>query len=651
MVVPAPLLHRARQLRGAGLCLALFALVTGARWAAIDRFGSDMPNWDQWDAEAVQVLIPWFEDDHFLSHLFQPHNEHRVVLTKLQNLALVLLGGQWDARLQCVANAVLSGLLAVGLWWTITRGCARRWHVPLLALTAVAFGLPLAWENILGGFHSQQYWLLGLSGLAITLLPFARPWTCAWWIGAAAGVLALGSMATGFFAAAIAAVVVGVRLLRGDTSVRDSWPTFGIAFLILATAAATRVEFPPHDPLKAGSVMEFLLHLVRSLQWPWREQAWVGALLWLPWLLLVVRSGTSSIYAAAGRPPADDRTVQTILALGGWVALQLLATAYARGAGAQYPAPRYLDTLALGLVVNGAALAWLLSPDATPSTDGQRRPGAVLIATAWWIVVALGLFATAQRHLREDLPRNRQELAAAEAHLRGYLATDNPAELAFDALPFPSAEGLISRLAHPSLRALMPVGVRAPLPFAAAAEASPRFHANLVAQRDLAGGPQHGLSPATPPLGAHATWGSFAANGTTGLWISKPLESPLGGWLKLETAGHLGETGTALELHDAQTGRALATLRPSRVPGDSWRAAYVRAPTRPFVIVARDSDSARWFAFSAPVEMSAWSYFGRQAAKHGLLFGLIGGALGLMPAVLVGLSSFNRPAGRVPPSR
>ena len=139
-----------------------------------------MPYWDQWDAEAVQLLIPWFENDQFVFHLFQPHNEHRVVLTKLQNLALVLLGGQWDARLQCVANAVLSGLLAVGLWWMFTRDCARRWHVPLLAVSAAAFGLPLAWENILGGFHSQQYWLLGLSALAIALLPFARPWTGAW---------------------------------------------------------------------------------------------------------------------------------------------------------------------------------------------------------------------------------------------------------------------------------------------------------------------------------------------------------------------------------------------------------------------------------------------------------------------------------------
>ena len=51
-----------------------------------DRYGSPMPDWDQWDAEAMELLVPWFTGDHFVAHLFHPHNEHRILLTKLQNL-------------------------------------------------------------------------------------------------------------------------------------------------------------------------------------------------------------------------------------------------------------------------------------------------------------------------------------------------------------------------------------------------------------------------------------------------------------------------------------------------------------------------------------------------------------------------------------
>jgi hypothetical protein len=101
--------------------------------------------------------------------------------------------------------------------------------------------------------------------------------------------------------------------------------------------------------------------------------------------------------------------------------------------------------------------------------------------------------------------------------------------------------------------------------------------------------------------------------------MSAPLESPLGGWLKFETAGHLGEPGTTLELHDAVTGLTRDIVRASRVPGDSWRAAYVDVSRQPFVVVARDTDPKRWFAFSAPVEMGALSHWAWTAAKYGLL--------------------------------
>src|SRR5438876_741033 len=173
-----------------------------------------MPDWDQWDAEAMELFVPWFEHDHFIGHLFHPHNEHRIVVTKLQNLALALVNGQWDSRLECVVNAALHSAIAVGFWLLARRWTKPRWHAPLFFLAAALFGLPLAWQNILGGFHSQQYWLLGLSFVAIVLLPFARPWSAGWWIGAAAAILALGTMGSGFLAAAVVLLLVGFRLLR-----------------------------------------------------------------------------------------------------------------------------------------------------------------------------------------------------------------------------------------------------------------------------------------------------------------------------------------------------------------------------------------------------------------------------------------------------
>mgnify|MGYP003344696364 FL=1 len=141
----------------AGLAVALLLIIAGLKWATFARFGSAMPDWDQWDAEALKLLVPWYEQDQFLSRLFEPHNEHRVVLTKLQNLALTVLNGQWDSRLFAVANALIHAALGVAFWWQGRRWFRAGWAQAVLYVFAVIlFGLPLAWQNVLGGFHSQQ---------------------------------------------------------------------------------------------------------------------------------------------------------------------------------------------------------------------------------------------------------------------------------------------------------------------------------------------------------------------------------------------------------------------------------------------------------------------------------------------------------------
>jgi hypothetical protein len=196
----------------------------------------------------------------------------------------------------------------------------------------------------------------------------------------------------------------------------------------------------------------------------------------------------------------------------------------------------------------------------------------------------------------------------------------------------------------------MPASVRAPLPLTkapaetnldapAVSDAHP-FIPNLAPLRTLDHrSPRRGFPPDTVPLASHPTWGSFGANGTAtiGEWRSAPLTATLGGWLKFETAGHLGlpakasakpgGAGVALELRDPKSDALLAAIRPSKVPGDTWRAAYVRAPRGPFVVVARDSSAEHWLAFSAPVEMSGPSHLAWLAVKNGRLLTYVAAAL------------------------
>ncbi|MBI4626992.1 MAG: hypothetical protein HY736_27690 [Verrucomicrobia bacterium] len=648
-IVDHPLAAPIKRFAPVGLALSLFFLVLGAKWATVDRFGSDIPNWDQWDAEGLELLAPWFEQDHFLEHLFTPHNEHRIVLTKLQNLAVTLLAGQWDSRLECMLNAGLHAALALAFWFAGRRWLEARWHAPLFVTLAALFGLPIACQNILGGFHSQQYWLLGLSFAAIVLLPFARPWTAKWFVGALTAALALLTMGSGFFAAAIVFAIVALRLLRRDVVLREAWPTLALALAVVAIGWWTRIEVDYHQPHKAQNAHDFLFTIVHSLQWPvpWDFASSAAVILWFPWLIVAWR---------AARPTGgtDPRRAQTIAAIGGWVLLQVLATAYARGAGGEYPASRYMDTLSFGMAANALALGWLLSRPAGDAAVASASPPApargvarlirrglvATLAVAWTGVLAWGLREITALALRGELPDAVRYLREAEAYTRAYLSTKDRADLLSDNIPYPGADSFIERLTRPSLGALLPVSVRLPLELTSAASAHRGFERNHARLLHLATEPRHGLSGATQPLASLPTWGSFGAAGAaaTGEWRSAPLTAPLGGWLKFETAGQLGEPGVTLELHDARTGARVADVHPTRIPGDTWRAAYVRAPRQPFVVVARDDDPHRWFAFSSPVEMSTLSYWAWRTGKQGLVIT----ASATAAAALLGLLSLSR---------
>jgi hypothetical protein len=449
-------------------------------------------------------------------------------------------------------------------------------------------------------------------------------------------------MGSGFLAAAVVLVVIGWRLAVRETTWRAMAPALALAVALVAAGLATHVDVAWHQDLKAKTAHDFFFSIVHSLQWPMRDRDWAAVVMWLPWALVA--------WCVARK--TADAAGQTILALGGWVLVQVFATAYARGAGADYPASRYMDTLVFGAMANACALGWLLTQRASATARANRPFFAwVVIALAWVATLASGLHEITDRNLYAELPDAKRYYIKAEGHMRRYLGTNDPKQLAYPDIPFPSADGLVERLGHSSLRALMPLPIRTPLKLTPAGEA-PAFQENDARGSDVERPPRAGMSPQTPPLDWTKSWGSFTAEkgaGAVGTWRSAPLAATLRGWLKFETAGQVGDPneGVLLELRDARTDALLARIRPDRVPGEAWRSAYVRAPREPFVVVAEDRHAARWLAFSGPSEMGALSYFAWRATKRGL-FLVYFAAAATLALTAVALASRRRRDGAAP---
>jgi len=228
-----------------------------------------------------------------------------------------------------------------------------------------------------------------------------------------------------------------------------------------------------------------------------------------------------------------------------------------------------------------------------------------LEASGGWV------WGQARRILGTELPSVRTENFYCEENVRHYLASGDETYLHHTEIPYPDAAAFVERVRVPALHALLPVSVREPLALREAGAAPGGFSR----------GDKGGLSPATSPLTLRATWGSFGSEGTgaTRQWESAPIRGQFGGWLKFEVAGQAGKPGVALELWDHSGGKRIAEVKPSRVPGNAWRSAYVRTPPGEFIVraIARDRDT--WIAFSEPVEMAPLSYAAWKAVKNGLL--------------------------------
>lgn len=426
--------------------VGLFTVIFAAKLAVLGRFGSDLPFWDQWAKEGELLFAPWIENGELWRNLFLPHNEHRIAPTLALNLALLELGGQWDARVQCLASAVLHASIGAAVFAWAARWMTGRWLAGLAGVLIAVAALPLAWDNVIGGFQSQFYFLIGFTVLALHRLLGCAAGSLGWWLGVFFAAAAIVSMGSGFL---VGAPLVLIGLARWAHGHSRSWRALMPALcgaVIVATGFALRTPAPWHEGLQAQTPWELIRFATHCLAWPWTGQPLAAIALWLPWLILVwIR-----VRDAAKADPVGD----LILAVGGWALLQIAAVAYSRGAGGGMPANRYGDVFAMGVLASYAAIAW--------SARTAPRRAAVLAAT-FALCLAIGAATSAHTALTRELPERKRMYEACERTVREFLATGEEARLAAGTLPFPIADWLARILRRESIAPILPASVRQPL--------------------------------------------------------------------------------------------------------------------------------------------------------------------------------------------
>jgi hypothetical protein len=621
--------------------LSLFLVGLGARLWLIQRFGTPLPFWDQWE-EARVVYLPFFQGKLTLADLFSAHNEHRILFTRLYSLGLLLLNGQWDGQLQMVVNAIVHCATMVWLGALMGRWVeTRHWWLLWLPLAA-ALALPFGWENSLAGFQSQFYFLVVFSLVTLWLLGTHPPNSLRWWCGVATGILALFTVASGFLAAAAAFSLAVLRVWRRPQSWKQEAPTLTVCAALVVAGLLLKVDVRHHHLLQAHSVGEFLTAFANNLAWPWIVIPPFALFNLLPLAAL----GWWCFRQAEKPDPAAEMT----LALGLWTALQGAAAAYARGADGRPPGWRYMDSSCFILVANCFSIAVLLShqwPARTASgkwvislsdvrslimlpsscIQGSLRPILLTLFVLWGCASAIGLVLLTSRAWQIDIPERAFYHRAQLQHTRAFMATDDihvfdgkpkPQLISYEGnplvppLPY-DAEWTVNYLRNPRIRDILPACARLPLDILPNPGATQGFVTN-------------GCQLARSEPRTEVSWGSCSAQGPagTGTFESLPIRKSRFPYLEIPVAGDLGARNLSLELVDLATGRR-SPVTPSGIPGRKWLNCYVKAPAGEFKIVARDNSDTGWFAFKPPREvgrLSVWAIDALSTWKYLLFAGL-----------------------------
>lgn len=435
-----------------GWTAAFAAALFGIKLWLIGTYGNATPFWDQWDAEAAFLYQPFLEGRLGWADLLAPHNEHRILTTRLLALALLEANGSWNPILQMVVNAALhvTAIVLILLLLVPAIGHAR---LPIVLAFALAlFGLPTAWENTLAGFQSGFYFVLLFSVAAMWLTVLAEPLSPRWWSGVAFAVLAFLSLASGVFAVAAAAGIGMIQYALGIRRTRAQAIAIVVLLALFGVGLALTGSNPGHEPLKAASAMQFAGAMAATLSWPLAPSVPAAIVRNLP-------IAAFGLWLLWRRPAATDArwflAALVLLALA-----QAASVAYGRAVGVL--APRYTDLFALAVLAG--FLCFVVLSRELPGSWRTLVPAMALAGVA----AAAFHFPVAQfcSGLLLQLDTKRATSLAQEANVRSYLATGDMSHLTDKPhlqVPYPSPERLAAILASPKIRSILPPNIQPPM--------------------------------------------------------------------------------------------------------------------------------------------------------------------------------------------
>lgn len=405
-------------------------------------YGSEIPFWDEWDAQAANLLIPLLRGQLHFADVLANHNEHRIFFGRVIWLLSYSLSGYWDVKLIMVLNSLIHGAFVLMLINTLSGEMDQRRFCLVATLVVLISCLPMGWENILWGMQSVVYALLLFALLANFVLSKSKPLTLRWLFGTFIAICSYFCMASGALTLVPYIIFSIYMLLR-----TKDWKYVGSILIHSAITGVLLMSIPKlnYSVLKpAQDVYTAYNSFVLLVSWPLPPHFISAVLLNMPFVIFTIRA-----VRARSVSPSDWAGILWTL----WVYLHIAAFAYGRGETTGMTS-RYADIVIQSTIANAAFLVAL---------NYRRRSRSIIslatVASAVWAgVVAVFLLMQVQPSV-SGLEWRRGASALQDANLHRYLTTGDPTVLAglpHAAIPYPSDQRLIGLINDATLQKILP---------------------------------------------------------------------------------------------------------------------------------------------------------------------------------------------------
>jgi hypothetical protein len=188
---------------------------------------------------------------------FEAHNEHRILFTRLLDMSVIWMNGRWEPMLQMTVNAFIHATFVCGLAFCLWDFLGRKNGGLVCFLLAPFFALPYASENTIWAFNSQLYLLDIVSLAALVGLGFGKPGGWNWWLGLAAAVMGLFTMASGLLAPMTVGGLTILRAIKQRRMERGNLITLGSCLAVMGLGLALSVTMKDDRLLRAQTLMQF----------------------------------------------------------------------------------------------------------------------------------------------------------------------------------------------------------------------------------------------------------------------------------------------------------------------------------------------------------------------------------------------------------